>query len=290
MSSKNIHILVQSTLDGVGSVLVIGWAYPDASVSYTVFNGVSTSFRSKFGNKNLSAYDIVFAIDLSINSNDIPLIDKSNVICLSKNNTVSSFCKNVKVQESCTHTIYRLLSNKLDITTKQKQLLAYINDYVAGTHFFNKSTDYNILYKSVNLTQFIHLFVDGDRDFDDKQKALINLYKKEVVTYFTNIQKFKSDIKLKDGESLFIGVFANKFINEIADMILQQYSSCEIVFVYNVDNNSVLFKRGKKSNIDVSVLASHLGDGYGNQYIGYGTPTDKFLNFTKKFYPLDADQ
>lgn len=289
MSSKNIHILAQNTLDGAGAVLVIGWAYPDASVSFTIFNGVSSSFRSKFGNKNLSSYDIVFGVDLSIDSRDIPLIDRSNVICISKHNLTTNVCKNIKAQSSCTQTLYKLLNNKLDITTKQKQMLVYINDFISHTHYFTKSNEYNILFKNINLMPFVKEFVDGDKEFDEKQKAIISLHKRDISGYFSNLQKFKSDIQLKDSSVTFVGVFANKYINEIAELTLNQIPSCEVAFVFDTENNNILFRRSKKSTVDVETIVKYLCDGYGNACTGYGVATDKFLNFTKKFYPIDVD-
>jgi hypothetical protein len=286
MSAKNIHILARDNIDSAGSVLCICWAYPDASISYSIYPNTN-SFRSKFNNKNLKKYDVVFAVDLFLKEEDLPLVDKDNVIYITKVDCITNLCKTIKAVQSCTATLYKLLKNKLDITKEQKLLAGYVIDAASFTRNFPKSESYSILCSNMGVLSFVHEFAQGHKIFSKEQSALIYNHKLDSERYIKDLSYYSTKIPISvdntSKEVLFIGTFANKFIDEVTSSIYEQYPDCEVSFIVNTETERVYFRRRPDSVVKLNLLAKKLCNGGGLEYASSGRMTDDFINFTKRF-------
>ena len=84
-----------------------------------------------------------------------------------------------------------------------------------------------------------------------------------------------------------IAVFADSFINEIAEYIIQNYKS-DIGFVINLKSKKVSIRKSKLCDVDLGKLATKLFDaGGGHEYAAGGLINDNFLTFSKIFKPWE---
>jgi oligoribonuclease NrnB/cAMP/cGMP phosphodiesterase (DHH superfamily) len=294
--SSNIHVFTHNDLDGIGSLLTVIWAFPDSTITYTCISAAS-SFASQFAkateHKKLSAYDKVFVLDLSINKEDVCLIDKSNVVYVdhhksSLNLTFNSAKSFVKVFSSCILLLTKLLKSQLHLSTSQKQLIVYIDDYDSYQLNFNNSKLLNTLFWAHYLNQtslFIKDFIGGFNRFTSLQETAILLQNKKIKEEIDKLEVYETFATVQGTEQKIIAAFASLGINEVAAYLLNKYR-CEIVLVINIKSERVSFRRSAQSKADMALLAQNLCGGKGHESAAGGALTENFLAFTKLFKPI----
>lgn len=124
------------------------------------------------------------------------------------------------------------------------------------------------------------------------EKDSILLIKKYIDEY--NLQEkfsFNGDIfyeKIKLGEQVYgvAGIFFKNNPNLIANHIFENNNLVDILMLINVEENIVIFRKGKNVKIDLSKLAKQLSKGGGSSDIAGCIFNDKILNLTKFLKPL----
>lgn len=124
------------------------------------------------------------------------------------------------------------------------------------------------------------------------EKDSILLIKKYIDEY--NLQEqfsFDGDIfyeKIKLGEKVYgvAGIFFKDNPNLIANHIFENNNLVDILMLINVEDNIVIFRKGKNVEIDLSKLAKQLSKGGGSSDIAGCIFNDKILNLTKLLKPL----
>ena len=124
------------------------------------------------------------------------------------------------------------------------------------------------------------------------EKDSILLIKKYIDEY--NLQEkfsFNGDIfyeKIKLGEQVYgvAGIFFKNNPNLIANHIFENNNLVDILMLINVEDNIVIFRKGKNVKIDLSKLAKQLSKGGGSSDIAGCIFNDKILNLTKLLKPL----
>lgn len=124
------------------------------------------------------------------------------------------------------------------------------------------------------------------------EKDSILLIKKYIDEY--NLQEqfsFNGDIfyeKIKLGEQVYgvAGIFFKDNPNLIANHIFENNNLVDILMLINVEDNIVIFRKGKNVEIDLSKLAKQLSKGGGSSDIAGCIFNDKILNLTKLLKPL----
>lgn len=124
------------------------------------------------------------------------------------------------------------------------------------------------------------------------EKDSILLIKKYIDEY--NLQEqfsFDGDVfyeKIKLGEKVYgvAGIFFKDNPNLIANHIFENNNLVDILMLINVEDNIVIFRKGKNVEIDLSKLAKQLSKGGGSSDIAGCIFNDKILNLTKLLKPL----
>lgn len=296
--SRNIHIFTHNDLDGAGSLLALIWAFPEDKITYTTISNNKaynfTNFINAEWGKTLSDYDSVFVIDLSLTAENVSVIDKDNVIFIDhhksslslKFNKAKSF---IKVYSSCAMYIYNIFKNIIDINKKQKELLVYVDDYDSYTLNFKTSKDLNILYwdyYSTSISTFLSDYSEGFVPFTDLQKNIIFFNKQKLQKLATSLNFYKASALIQDTTCKIVSTFADKFINDIAEHILEKYKA-DIAIIVSLEQSRVSFRRRKGLEVDVSILSHKLCDGGGHEAASGGKITDTFLSFSKMFTPIN---
>lgn len=289
-------MFLDSDLDGAGCYVVAKQLLTSARIQ------TKTTKESRFRNDILewlktdsfSNYDKVFVCDLDLNRIDCDLIDLDNVIVFSHRKeyyTAPTFkhaklvCKSV---DSCTHLLQQHLDTESSkLTTAQKLLVVYINDYDTYTLKFPISQDLNTVFYSLKiqtrLQDFYNLYKDGFVGFNDHQQNIIKFHKLKVSDTINNLTYHKALIPLQNSTEPFYCVFADYGINEVAQHVITKFKDASVALVVSLERKTVSFRRAKTSTVNLQKLAQSLCDGDGREDTAGGTLTDKFLSFSKKF-------
>jgi nanoRNase/pAp phosphatase (c-di-AMP/oligoRNAs hydrolase) len=296
---KNIFIFTDCDLDGAGSYLMFKWFISD-DIPYKIvrvndFGAVFKNWYEKYQNK----YDMIYILDLDVSQECLELVDKKNVTVIDHHKTHVENKHKYKhatavVQEapSCTKLLYGIFSKKykVKLTDEQKLMVLYINDYDCYELKFPQSYNLNILYwnyQGDRLDKFLNDFGKGFQGFNDQQQNII-LYNKNKFKSIINklAVHVASNVPIGKLKYKLVSVFADSYVNEVADHIIKNYKA-DIGFVVNLKSKKVSLRKSKTCEVDLGKLATKLFNaGGGHEYAAGGMINEQFLNLTKLFKPM----
>ena len=291
----NSIIFTDSDLDGAGSFLVFKWLFKDEikNVQTLRVSTLRESLLKWLNNNSFEKYDKIYFLDLDTSSIG-DLIDKQNVIIFDHHETHSYDYKNAKLKlvltTSCTKILYNEFKSLNKFSIPQIKLLSLIDDYDCYALKDKNSLDLNILFWAYNgdrLTQFCDRFKDGFNGFTKPENNLINSYKRKLEKYYNNLKLYTADIKIKDKTYKFYGAFADKYVNDIAQNILDDNKECEIVILINNGNKRVYLRKKKGVDVNLGKFAEKVCAGGGHDYAAGGILTEHIKTLSKDFYPIN---
>ena len=296
-------MFVGSDIDSVTSYLIFSWlSGKRIPVTYVTRDTLKTESEKFFKNES-QAGKIVYFINLDT-SGIKNIVDRGNVVIIdhhpnhvaARNKYVN--CKTlIKEFSSCSKLIFNLLSAKFDnkLTKNQKVLMLLVDDYESYNFKLNGSYELGVIYDNLQGSKpvrFVSLYKDGFTGFTGDQLKIIEYYKRkfdklkstlQVYTagphYIKGLSKYKNSYK-------YVSTFANGYINEVSDYLLNKYNS-DICIITNLETKRVFIRRSKKCDANLKYLAALICNGWGYHYAAGGTITDKFLKFSKIFYPVN---
>ena len=287
MAAKQF-IFANSDIDGSLSYLIFRWItgaqipYKTSSL-FTIEQDFNEWYR-----KNGEKYDRVYLLGIDV-SNCLNFVNKDNVLIFKHRSPVSSLSTAKIITDeksnSTSMLLYNKFKNKVTLGDHQKLMLLLVNDIKKYKFDLPQSKDLDILYKAYTgdkLLKFVTDFNGGFNQFSDKHRALINLYKKGIHNAIKDLKIFSGDLPFKGEKYKVISTFADKYINEISDRLLDHFES-DICFVVNVDKNRVSFRRSPDCKVDLDILADKIAFGGGHPYAASGTLTEDFITITKLF-------
>lgn len=287
MAAKQF-IFANSDIDGSLSYLFLRWVtgaqipYKTSSL-FTIEQDFNEWYR-----KNGEKYNRVYLLGIDV-SNCLNFVNKDNVIIFKHHSPVNSLSTAKIITDeksnSTSMLLYNKFKNKVTLGDHQKLMLLLVNDIKKYKFDLPQSKDLDILYKAYTgdkLLKFVTDFNGGFNQFSDKHRALINLYKKGIHNAIKDLKIFSGDLPFKGEKYKVISTFADKYINEISDRLLDHFES-DICFVVNVDKNRVSFRRSPDCKVDLDILADKIAFGGGHPYAASGTLTDDFITITKLF-------
>lgn len=287
MAAKQF-IFANSDIDGSLSYLFFRWItgaqipYKTSSL-FTIEQDFNEWYR-----KNGEKYNRVYLLGIDV-SNCLNFVNKDNVIIFKHHSPVNSLSTAKIITDeksnSTSMLIYNKFKNKVELGDHQKLMLLLVNDIKKYKFDLPQSKDLDILYKAYTgdkLLKFVTDFNGGFNQFSDKHRALINLYKKGVHNTIKDLKIFSGELPFKGKKYKVISTFADKYVNEISDRLLDHFES-DICFVVNVDKNRVSFRRSPDCEVDLNILADKIAFGGGHPYAASGTLTDDFITITKLF-------
>ena len=287
MAAKQF-IFANSDIDGSLSYLIFRWItgaqipYKTSSL-FTIEQDFNEWYR-----KNGEKYDRVYLLGIDV-SNCLNFVNKDNVLIFKHRSPVSSLSTAKIITDeksnSTSMLLYNKFKNKVTLGDHQKLMLLLVYDIKKYKFDLPQSKDLDILYKAYTgdkLLKFVTDFNGGFNQFSDKHRALINLYKKGIHNAIKDLKIFSGDLPFKGEKYKVISTFADKYINEISDRLLDHFES-DICFVVNVDKNRVSFRRSPDCKVDLDILADKIAFGGGHPYAASGTLTEDFITITKLF-------
>ena len=287
MAAKQF-IFANSDIDGSLSYLFLRWVtgaqipYKTSSL-FTIEQDFNEWYR-----KNGEKYNRVYLLGIDV-SNCLNFVNKDNVIIFKHHSPVNSLSTAKIITDeksnSTSMLLYNKFKNKVTLGDHQKLMFLLVNDIKKYKFDLPQSKDLDILYKAYTgdkLLKFVTDFNGGFNQFSDKHRALINLYKKGIHNAIKDLKIFSGDLPFKGEKYKVISTFADKYINEISDRLLDHFES-DICFVVNVDKNRVSFRRSPDCKVDLDILADKIAFGGGHPYAASGTLTDDFITITKLF-------
>jgi hypothetical protein len=296
---KNIFVFTDCDLDGAGSYLMFKW-FIGNNIPYKItrvndFKEVFTLWYKTNKNK----YDTIYILDLDVSQECLELIDKKNVTIIDHHKThVENKAKyknaTLMIQEytSCTKLLYNIFSKhyKTKLTDEQKLMVLYIDDYDSYELKYPNSYNVNLVYwnyQGDRLGKFLIDFDKGFNGFTDIQKNIINFNKQKFKAIKNGLDvHIANDISIGKNKYKLVSVFADSYINEIADHIIKNYKA-DIGFVVNLKTKKVSLRKSKECKVDLGALAVKLFDsGGGHEYAAGGLINKNFLKFSLMFKPL----
>jgi oligoribonuclease NrnB/cAMP/cGMP phosphodiesterase (DHH superfamily) len=285
----NIQVWTDTDLHGAGATLVLKWLY-NKSNTFNINDVTESTFSGRFkGSLNsLDHYDRVFIVDLDLNAEQIALADKKNVVVI---DTHEDHFKNKQLYKnakaiidnsfySCMDLICNKFKDHLSLDDNQLALIEIIKKYDWYKTNNTESLKLNAVYYNLNSPKtenFITNFNSGFTEFTVQEKNAIKLFFKKFKEQLSN-DTFKGKIKNYD----VIASFGDYAVGEHAHFLLSKYNA-DISIIVNTKAKTVSFRRSKKCNADLNLLAKKLCDGGGHTASAGGKLTNQFATLTKKF-------
>lgn len=297
------HVFTDCDLDGAGSyhilTKILGYHVP-----YTVtrVNEASDKIESWLSRNDISEYDRVYILDLDLSQHPElqKKVDRTNVTIVDHHKQHIDLRNDYKHAEtiitndtSTCKLVYKHLSGKDKLTEQEKLLVLMVDDYDAYKFDIPNSYELNIIfwsYQGNRVEKFQNDFADGFCGFTSQQQNIIQFYKRRLENIKSSLQIHRADIPIKGTVYRVVAVFADSYINDIADHIIKNYK-CDIGFVINLKSNKVSLRRATECTMDLNWLAKSLFDqGGGHEAASGGIICDKFLTFSQLFKPLHIKQ
>ena len=296
MTNKTI-VFTDLDLDGACSYLIHCW-YTQSKPKVVPLK-VST-LREKFlgwlNNNKLEDFKQVYFFD--IDTTEIKdLIDKKNVIVFDHHKT---HVDDYKVAEfyidhdapSCSKILYRHYNNtsSTNLTVEQKKLIALVNDYDCYDLKFPESNKLNFLfwYKNGNkLQNFVQDFESGFHGFTTEQNKIISFHFYKFKKLREEVALYKSTLTIAKKEYKFISTFANEYVNDLCQYIIDN-NDCDVCLMINLKNNRVYLRKNRKCDLNLGKFANRVCDGGGHEYAAGGELNDNVLALSKQFTPING--
>lgn len=296
---RKIHCFTHTDLDGLVSCLVVKWFHPDAVFSYTAVKsfGHRDTIKAWLVDNDFKDYDFVYFTDLDV-SEQFDLIDYPNVIIIDHHqshvdNMIYKHAKPVvKVYSSAALLSFKFFSklySNINISTAQKKLVIYADDYDSYKNQFPESKQLNTIFWGTQggFNKLIENLEDGFVGFTKQQLAIIDIYNKSYVDTINKLQLFENkSINISDKPYHIISVFVDKHINDVCEYVLDKYK-CDVAIAVNMKTKHISFRRSRESTAPLNKLAVDIADGGGHEYSAGGTLNEKFLEFSKNLNPIN---
>lgn len=295
IDSRDIFVFTDCDLDGAMSYLILQWLI-GADIKYIVTK--VSAFRDTFDawyKNNAGKYKQIYILDIDV-SDHTDLVDRENIVIFDHHDThVRNIAKYkyaktfVKSETSCAKLIYQILSrvSPHSISNHQKLLISLVDDYDSYTRKVPTSCELNSLfwtYSGNRVDRFINEFSQGFTGFNDEQQRIINFKKKAFESTVDDLEIYKlNNFEFSGGKYSVVSTIATSDINEIAQVIIDRYS-CDIAIVINTRSGTVSFRKDRKCDVDLSILAGSVcATGGGHTASAGGKLDEKFLTFSKIF-------
>lgn len=293
---KKIMCFSHFDLDGVVSSLVLKWTFPKANIQYELvtIKGFREQFTNWLCHNNIEDFDKIFIMDMGIYDHK-DLIDHPNVFIIDHHEGHdSSTYKNAKgiIKEYSSNCMlafkaFRKLYN-VNATKAQLHLLLLADDYDSYQLKFKESLQLNTVFWGYTdkLGEFFKHFSSGFHGFNMQQENMLKIHDMELQKIKDENPVYAGNIKLQGKERRVCSTFARKYINEVADYLINDHNA-EVVLIVNDGTSHISYRRRPDSDINLYELASKLSEGAGgHEYSSGGEVSDKFLLFTKQLIQI----
>lgn len=292
-------VFTDADLDGSMSYTMLNWCtrnqLPYIVTTVTKFHDDYIAWSRK---NNPSEFDKIIILDLDISQQSLELVDRPNVYIVDHHKThVENRDKyklaktTIEEYSSCAKLIYKIYKHKLDeiLSPSQKKLLLLVDDYDSWTHRYTQSKQLNYIfwnYQGDRLSKFLKDFSSGFTNFTPTHNKIINFYESKLNRIISNLTYHHAEVSIQKQKCNCICTFASKMISDIGNHLIEDLKA-DIGFVVNTESNRVSIRKNKTSTVDVGKLAKMLIDGGGHDSASGGVCTEKFLEFSKLFSPVN---
>ena len=197
----------------------------------------------------------------------------------------------IEEYSSCAKLLYKIYKQKLDkvLSPAQKKLLLLVDDYDSWSHRYPQSKQLNYIfwnYQGDRLSKFLKDFSSGFTGFTNTHNKIINFYELKLKKIISNLSYHQADISIQKQQCNCVCTFADKMISDIGNHLVEDIGA-DIAFVVNPESNRVSIRKNNNTAVDVGKLAKMLIDGGGHDAASGGVCTEKFLEFSKLFSPVN---
>ncbi len=291
----DVYLFTDHDVDGAGCYFVL------RKLLQSDFGHTHTSekrFREDFLQlKDREKYKRIYICDLSVLENNLDIIDTSNVVYINHRNTDKY--KTLEIKElrqesqdmtSCTMLLYKKIKEKLKtpFTREEKILISYIDDYDSYELRFAESLKLHFYYTTLEgdkLEKFYNNFENGFKEFTPVQENKIKNISDKIDSTFNTLKVFSGNLKISGTDVCVCSTFNNIFPSEICAMLIKKYD-CDIAISVNLNSSTVSIRKKKQCPVNLGQFAAKIFDGGGDDCVGGGKITKKFLELTKLLYPI----
>ena len=299
MSNKlKMFVFLDADLDGCSSMILLQWLFKSQKIPFKVTP--ANKFRLEFlewqKNNNINDYEKIFILDLDV-SPSTDLIDRKNVVIIDHHDTHKSEYKEATAiidptaPSTCKllyQKLYKKISPNNDLTPEQKYLILLADDYDSYQFKLKETRCLNTIFwnfQGNKVEKFCERFKDGFDKFTIEEDNICHFYQKRLERIKSELKVYTATIPISGKEYKFVSTFAEEFINDVAEYVLDKTKS-EIALVINLKTSKVSFRRTKDSKFDVAKLAQKLGkegESGGHQFSAGAGICDNLLEFSKLF-------
>lgn len=295
--SDCFHIFTHKDLDGILSLLVFKWFYPENHITYKAVNNINVDSQiSDYLQNSINPHNIkIFDLPLreTFLNFDLPFI--TFIDHHKRSEDFKDLFKNSKIvykeYSSNVLFLYKFLqkTNPTNLTDNQKKLILIGDDYDSGNHAFKESYDLNILFWALyrnDINKFLFDFNNGYKNFTDKESSIIYNIKKDALKTSLEFPVYKGEITFNGIKKQVISSFGET-TNLISMDFLMKKNNADVLFFINTKTEKISLKQKRSDNmLDIGELAKKYCDGNGHLLSAGGKLTDLFLELTKNFHPV----
>lgn len=287
---KKIMCITHFDLDGFLCYQILKWTFPNAVIDCLPINiqNFRNSFTLWLSNNNIEDYDKVFIMDLGVYEHK-DLIDHENILIIDHHTGHSSItydnAKSVikdgySSASKLTYMLFKRLYN-LKLTKPQALLLLYVDDFDSYVLNFKESFQLNTVFweSTKKFEDFSRFFGNGFYGFNEHQQNIIKLHEMNVQKVRDNLVVYAGNVKIQGKDRYVCSTFSSRYINELADILIKEHNA-EVVLIVNLTSEHVCYRKAKHSDVDLSILATVLGNGAGHKNASGSPLTEKFTIFS----------
>jgi nanoRNase/pAp phosphatase (c-di-AMP/oligoRNAs hydrolase) len=301
MSNKlKMFVWLDADLDAAGSFLTLTWLFKIQKIPFMVCtaNRFRESFLEWQKNANINDYEKIFILDLDVSPSS-DLIDRKNVVIIDHHDTHKNEYKEATAiidptAPSTCKLLYQKLYKKISqesLAPEQKYLILLANDYDSYQFKLKETRCLNTIFwnfQGNKVEKFCERFKNGFDKFTIEEDNICHFYQKRLERIKSELKIYTATIPISEKEYKFVSTFAEEFINDVAEYVLEKTKS-EICLVVNLKTSKVSFRRTQDSTFDVAKLAQKLGkegESGGHQFSAGAGICDSLLEFSRLFKPV----
>lgn len=295
MQNKVYQVFTHKDLDGAISLLTFLWSHPQDTITYQEISPSEIKNVKDYVNKTINPPKVLL-MGLHLQNDFFPELDQENIVIidnhLDSEKHINKFKKTkVLYQNSSSSSLFirKLFQNNVELSSEQKKLILFADDFESKKYQFSESYDLNIIFWTEfknDFSRFINTYKNGFKPFAQHQLDIIKNAKKDAEQKFVETKCFMGQLIIDGFPKKVLAATTTKFNSIVIDKLLKKHNP-DLLFYINTQTEYVSIRQTKQKNIvNLPSFIEKYCDGNGHLFSASGKITPLFMELTKKLNPI----
>lgn len=252
-------LITHDDLDGIGCAVLALVVNPETKVYICSYDNVNNTVSDI-----LAEDDELFITDLSINQEIAEKLNERGRVTLLDHHQTATWLNQyswAKVVNNCCGTalLYdHLTSNGADLKS-YADFVSLVHDHDMWIHDDPKSRQLNRLLQILGTHRFVsRFFTQPQVDFTQTEQFLLEMEEEKIQDYCNSTAVYQL---LDMHDNRFIFACAERYVSELAEYLLNNYSDYKYVMIANLNTINPKISLRSRGDFDVAEMAQKYGGG-----------------------------